>query len=234
MEHNEFVQHWNYFCSLASKLEETKDYIYHGIKEDKTNEFDLIHSGVYSDVFKQIILLAASEFEIMSKHLCNTVQKVSSKANIVKISDVILKYYPRIIETEVITLFWVDKPLFNWSIDRTKSKDNETESKVNGLEWWFAYNNIKHNNEDSYKEATLKNAVLSLAALYIVDLYCMYLQFNDLYILHEYPPKYFTCKYAPQDVFAAFGELPDFGNKSAVEKYHEMFEDISPSKSNEV
>ena len=32
---------------------------------------ELVHGKVYSDIFKQIIVLAASEFEIMSKALCS-------------------------------------------------------------------------------------------------------------------------------------------------------------------
>lgn len=66
---------WNYtalelFCSLAERLDDTKHYIDHGLQEyDGIRE--LVHGKVYSDIFKQIIVLAASEFEIMSKALCS-------------------------------------------------------------------------------------------------------------------------------------------------------------------
>ena len=66
MEQIELIQHWNYFCSLAERLDDTKHYIDHGLQEhDGIRE--LVHGKVYSDIFKQIIVLAASEFEIMSK-----------------------------------------------------------------------------------------------------------------------------------------------------------------------
>ena len=69
MEQMELIQHWNYFCSLAERLDDTKHYIDHGLQEhDGIRE--LVHGKVYSDIFKQIIVLAASEFEIMSKALC--------------------------------------------------------------------------------------------------------------------------------------------------------------------
>lgn len=70
MEQIELIQHWNYFCSLAERLDDTKHYIDHGLQEhDGIRE--LVHGKVYSDIFKQIIVLAASEFEIMSKALCS-------------------------------------------------------------------------------------------------------------------------------------------------------------------
>ena len=70
MEQIELIQHWNYFCSLAERLDDTKHYIYHGLQEHNGKR-ELVHGKVYSDVFKQIIVLSASEFEIMSKALCH-------------------------------------------------------------------------------------------------------------------------------------------------------------------
>lgn len=216
MKSNEFVQHWNYFCSLAEMLEKTKEFVHHGTKETEDRDICLIHADVYSDVFKQIILLAASEFEVVTKKICGFLGETPKY--IAGISRTILSKYPRIVETEIITLFWQGRPLSEWSVG--------DKGAVKGIEWWNAYNAIKHNKSDSYKKATLSNAVMSLSALYVIDLYLMFLQCGNLYILHDYPPVYFKCKYAPSDVFAAVGELPDFGNKSAAEKYQEMIDSV--------
>lgn len=214
---DEFIQHWNYFCSLAKKLDETKDYIYHGSVESEDDDIRLVHGQVYSDVFQQIILLAASEFEVISRIICR-INGVEPR-NIVEISSVILDKYPKIVYTEIGGLFWYGKPLCDWGIDYA-ADDNE---KVKGLEWWKAYTSIKHNEAGSYKLATLKNAIFSMAALYILDLYLMFVITDHLFILHSYPPVYFHCKYEPSNVFAAEGKLPDFGNQSAQEAYKEMF-----------
>ena len=56
MEQIELIQHWNYFCSLAERLDDTKHYIYHGLQEHNGKR-ELVHGKVYSDVFKQIIVL---------------------------------------------------------------------------------------------------------------------------------------------------------------------------------
>lgn len=42
MEKIELIQHWNYFCSLAERLDDTKHYIDHGLHEhDRIRE--LVH-----------------------------------------------------------------------------------------------------------------------------------------------------------------------------------------------
>ena len=46
--------------------DDTKHYIDHGLQE-YAGIREIVHGKVYSDIFKQIIVLAASEFEIMSK-----------------------------------------------------------------------------------------------------------------------------------------------------------------------
>ena len=49
MEQIELIQHWNYFCSLAERLDDTKHYIDHGLQEhDGIRE--LVHGKVYSDI----------------------------------------------------------------------------------------------------------------------------------------------------------------------------------------
>ncbi len=214
MNNEEFILHWNYFCSLAIRLEETKNYVHHGIVDN--DGFKLIHADVCSDAFKQIIILAASEFENVARIICKSFGKTTR--SIEGISRLILGEFPRIVETEVITLFWQGKPLYGWRI-----VEDDKKKKVHGIEWWNAYNSLKHNKENSYKQATLNNAVFSLAALYILDLYLMQLQFNNLRLLQKNPPVYFKCKYGPEYVVAAEGKLPDFGNQSASERFHEMF-----------
>lgn len=47
MDHNVFIQHWNYFCSLAARLEETKNYVYHGFSGDGPGNAKMIHGEVY-------------------------------------------------------------------------------------------------------------------------------------------------------------------------------------------
>lgn len=50
MEKVELIQHWNYFCSLAERLDDTKHYIDHGLVEHNGVR-ELVHRKVYSDIF---------------------------------------------------------------------------------------------------------------------------------------------------------------------------------------
>lgn len=220
MDKVEFIQHWNYFCSLAERLDETKHYIDHGLQENNGIR-ELVHGRVYSDVFKQIIVLAASEFEIMSKALCGI--KGSQPEDIRNISETILKSFPRIIDFEVSTSFWIFTPLQEW---KTSSVNGGNNIKVDGLDWWFAYNTIKHNEIKSIKSATLENAIMALSSLYIVEIYLMKELFGDMSIIYTYPTVYFKCKYLPHPVSSGDGLLPDEGNLSPSERYKKEYPEM--------
>ncbi len=217
MDEAEYIQHWNYFCTLASRLDETKNYIYHGVIDIGDGEIQFVHENVYSDNFKQIIILAASEFELISKALCAKIGK--NATDIISISRTLLEKYPKIVDTEILTLYWGGTPLSKWKLNES--------GKVEGLEWWRAYNSLKHNETASYQKATLENALLSVSALYILNLYLMYELFQSLAIAYQFPPVYFRSKYTANAVTSGEGLLPDYGDKSPTEvmkeKYPELF-----------
>ncbi len=213
MEKPEYLQHWTYFCALAQRLEETKNYIYHGLQIAEDGSEYLIHGEVYSDNLKQIIILAASEFETIAKVLC--AERGKSVKNIKEISETILAEFPRIVETEVISVFWTSTPLKSWRIDES--------GKLLGLDWWRAYNALKHDDAGSFRKATLENAISSLSALFILDMYLMYELSHSLSIAYEYPPVYFRSKYTAGAVLSGEGLLPDYGNKTPYEIMREKY-----------
>ena len=112
------------------------------------------------------------------------------------------------------TPFCTATPLQDWRVE---------EDKVFGLDWWKAYNSLKHNETDSYRNATLENAFLSVATLYILNLYLMYLLFGSLAMAYNLPPVYFRSKYTAYSVNSGEGSLPDWGNKSPFEKAAENY-----------
>ena len=161
-----------------------------------------------------ILAPAASEFEIMSKALCSA-KGVKTK-RIGDISETILGVFPKIIDFEVSTPFWINTPLHDWKTTRI---DNGKNVKVEGLDWWFAYNSIKHDEKESIKNATFENAVLALASLYIIEIYLMKELFGNMSIIYTYPTVYFKCKYLPHSVSSGEGLLPDEGGLSPTERY---------------
>lgn len=92
----------------------------------------------------------------MSKALCH--KKGVKTKKIGDISETILGTFPKIIEFEVSTPFWINTPLQDW---KTKRIDGGKNIKVEGLDWWFAYNSIKHDEVGSITDATLENAIIA-------------------------------------------------------------------------
>ena len=210
MERDEFIRHWNSFCNLTNQLEETQKYVFHGLEQGTKNEdCQLEHGKVYSDVFRQILIVACAEFENMGKALgkmngdyCN---------NIVDISKSVLGNYPHIISTKVYTEFWALKPLQDWKV--VLDSDSSNQEKIVGIDWWRAYNSIKHDEANSFKRATLDNAVMALASLYILDLYIMKISSGSLRTANDFPPRYFRCEYTANYVVTSEIELPGMENK---------------------
>ena len=94
------------------------------------------------------------------------------------------------------------------------------------MDWWFAYNSIKHDEKESIKNATLENAILALASLYIVEIYLMKELFGNMSIVYTYPTVYFKCKYLPHPVSSGEGLLPDEGGLSPTERYMKDYPDM--------
>lgn len=215
MDYQDYLQHWNFFCSLAARLEGTKDYVYHGFSGNGPGNAKMIHGEVYSDIFKQIIILAASEFEILAKAFCK--EKGERAKTIKDISRILLQHFPELPKTEIMTTFCICTPLQDWNYDG---------EKVNGLEWWNAYNALKHNEVKSYQKASLENAYLSVASLYILNLYYMYSVYGSLKMASIDPPVYFKSKYTIEAFASDEGLLPDWGNKSSAEAIKEKYPDL--------
>lgn len=150
----------------------------------------------------------------MSKDLCH--KKGVKIKKIGDISETILGTFPKIIEFEVSTPFWINTPLQDWKTKRIYGGKN---IKVEGLDWWFAYNSIKHDEVGSITDATLENAIIALSSMYIIELYLMKEVFGNMSIVYTYPTVYFKCKYLPHPVSSEEGLLPDEGGLSPTERY---------------
>lgn len=62
------------------------------------------------------------------------------------------------------TEFWLEK--FDKNVKNDQIKQEKLKNiKVEGLDWWFAYNSIKHDEVGSITDATLENAIIALSSL---------------------------------------------------------------------
>lgn len=206
------LKHWKYFLSLEKRLKETEDYVYHGIETNR-NGISLINGDTYSNNFKQLLILTASEFECLAKELIGIKKK---NTGITVITKGILGKFPRIIETEIETDYVAIKPLCDWCFD--------IEKKRRGLSWWDAYNEVKHEGEKAFSRATLENCLLAMGSLYVLNLYNIESTIGNLDLPTD--TVYFRCQYTTGQVLGYRGSLPDFGNKKRIERKEEMEEQL--------
>lgn len=199
MTKNEAYSSWLYFCSLVNRFENTIHYVDHSV--DSNGE--LHNKNVFSNEFYTILFLSCSEFEVVSKCICvESGIIVTNNANIVELSDKILQKYPNIVQTEIESLYHTLLPLKDWKV---------INKQVQGLKWWKAYGNLKHNRYNHFDEASLENCLYSLASLMILELYLQKIVCGNTDNTRNRMINYFTHKYSYAYMITEGGtRLPDF------------------------
>ena len=71
-------------------------------------------------------------------------------------------------------VFWSEKPLIIYPYGPWKSAQDWKRDSYIKLDWWKAYNGLKHDRISNRHAATLKNAVHALAAYFLAILRCKY------------------------------------------------------------
>lgn len=202
--------HWNYFCSLCSRLELTQNFVSHETFRRDDGEIVLKHAKVFSVEFEQILILAAIEFENISKLICRKINaSFDEKSGINIISETILSSYPQIIKATVSSDYQILEPLKGWRVEPVVSPNKGI--KFSGLAWWQAYNDVKHSGYKEFEKANLENTINAMASLMIMELY--FVRCFD----EERSARLSQCKYFKSDYEACFfmtrgKELPDFAD----------------------
>lgn len=139
---------WNYFLVLEDDMNNTTRYI-----EPLGNE------EVWSFEFLKTLILSCTEVESIFKIMCREIDDTKSAGDIGTYKSTILQKYPKVVDAKVtVKRLGKDiKPFEGWD--------------KGPLAWWDAYQHVKHNRENHFKEATYKNAVTALSALYVLILY---------------------------------------------------------------
>lgn len=198
MTKDDIKKNWNYFKSLAKQFQQTEQFVDHAMD----NTGNLTNGKTFSNEFAKLLLLSASEFEVIAKDLCaESGHAVYDKANIKEISETVLLLYPNIINTKISTPYQVIKPLATWSITETQF----------GIPWWHAYNKVKHDRTQNFEEANLNNCLEVLASLMVLELYLSQKVLGNLDLITPINCDYFDCEYGLAMLAANPGKkLPDF------------------------
>ncbi len=150
MLRDEFVKiYWRYYLVLEEHFHKIEKYV----------EFTEDNYSTYSMEFISCLMEIGSEIDGVMKNICGFSATARKTINDY-ISD-ILEKYPDIREKEVLVRNMVILPFQGWSI----------EEPAKSLEWWQAYNNVKHGRSENYQQANLKNVIHALAALFLLEMY---------------------------------------------------------------
>lgn len=201
MENRQLANHRDYFLLLEKDFINLKNYIEVSEKNFKTYSFEL----------SKLLQLACSEIDSVCRLLCNNIDSSNNyfdeaiySGKITDYKKVILKKYPKLIQSEVIVSDLDDsiKPWAEWA-------------NSNSPEWWKSYNHVKHYRHSKFEEANLENTIYALSALMILNLYINRASSKNQDYLLNFQTKYFHSKYFCCYIVAnPESELPDFETSS--------------------
>lgn len=208
MTNTDIISNWIYFRSLAKQLNDTEQFVDHAI--DSSGK--LVNGSVFSNEFAKLLMLSASEFEVIGKSLCTeSGRTIRSNANIISITKEILSIFPHIGETSITTPYQTIQPLKNWRIGKVLNKNGSYNDTVEGIPWWKAYDKIKHNRRESFENANLQNSVDAIASLMVLELYLSKIVAGDMNKITSIGCDYFDCSYGLSYIVAdGIEKLPDF------------------------
>ena len=153
-------KHWRYYLLLEKRFIETIRYV----------SLNVENVGAFSDEFGMLIGAVGAELDTLFKVYCGF--DTTTRKNIKDYVDYIdyeektkpllhTKEHP--FRTQIIIL-----EEYDMTIQPFKGWDNEKPSQ--SLEWWDAYDKLKHNRFDNRKLANQQNALNILGALFLLNM----------------------------------------------------------------
>ena len=157
-------------------------------------EPDEANMDCFGAKYASLLNSICTEFESVSRSLIKTKDSGVKVGDIGDIKKYLLQYFPKIVENEV-KITRMNKtfhPFKNW--------------KTSKLEWWDAYNSLKHNRISNYSSANLRNILGAMSALLVLVIYLARFRDsnNDLRTTNI-----FWMDVMPYSLITESGKLPD-------------------------
>lgn len=154
MNRDEFTKnYWRFYIFLENKFIKTLNYVELTRKNFKTYSIDYAHQ----------LLSIGSELDSFLKIYCrfNPQDRKTMKHHI----DYLVDNYSDI-NLQKIYIPTADIELIPY--EKIRKFDPKTEK--NPLDWWNAYNKVKHNRQGNLTQASLGNVINALSALYLIEM----------------------------------------------------------------
>ncbi|VGO11657.1 hypothetical protein PDESU_00202 [Pontiella desulfatans] len=143
--------YWIYFLKLESDFHAATQYVACTETNDATCSIEFA---------KQIVCIC-TECEGILKKLCKMIDPKNQAVNMGHYKRTILSQFPEIHKAPV------DLDRFH----RTEHPFAEWASSGGRLDWWNAYQDVKHHRDSNLEKANLKNTLDALCALLVLNLY---------------------------------------------------------------
>ena len=152
MTREEFLDnYWRFYLILEDRFMNTVRYV-----ELCENNY-----RTHSMEFVSLLREFGSELDVIMKVLCEF--DLSERKNIADYARILLVRFPEIREQKIVGKRITIQPYKDWTSENASAS----------LEWWQAYNDIKHGRVLNYEKANLKNVFYSLGALFILGNYLL-------------------------------------------------------------
>lgn len=141
-------KHWNYFLCIEEDILALSRWI----------EFAEENFGCYSLELARLLMVCASEVDVVAKALCRRIQVATAASSINRYQALLIEKYPTLPSNRVgVPRFGLTlTPWGNWS------KPNSPPL------WWTANNKVKHHRSEHFNEASLQNVLNSAAGLFVL------------------------------------------------------------------
>lgn len=198
--YTQWLNDWRFFCQLCERFHKSIRYV-----DDTLDADDNLRNGsAFSNEFCDLLFTAAAEFENVAKQICKAIDpSFKEKDSCIKdFTKIILNEFPKLGETRISSPVQELYPLRNWALG---------EKNVVGLEWWDAYNSIKHQRYAHFSEASFQNCYNAIASLFVLELYASVIvkDGDTCFQLSSNPCRYFSSEYYFDLIWPHPKKLPD-------------------------
>lgn len=155
MDRTTFMNNYfRYYILLENKFTSTLNYV----------ELAEENFSTYSVEYAHQLLAIGSELDSFFKIYCGF--NSDDRKNIIHYTRHIMNSYPKITsqKIEIINTDIEIAPYADWE------QWNPSNNTGNLLDWWEAYNSVKHNRQNNITKASMKNVINSLAALHLIEM----------------------------------------------------------------
>lgn len=169
---NSYCPHeWRYFLAMEEDVERCSRFV----------EFDKENFGAHSIEFCRLLLAAGSEIDVLAKMICKHIQPGSNCGNINEYRNCIMSHYPRFAtrDVEISRYQLTFHPWKEWA------------SGTNPL-WWKAYNDVKHERNNAFRDANLENMLAALSGYLVIVGYYLHLKAPDECYDYRLHPRLFN------------------------------------------